>query len=132
MSSKPWEGMLATVGARRRDDSRPDALDVKRLRRPRPQDCRRPEREAAPHVRTRPGEDDHQDEQEARVPMNPYAYVPADDPLFGAVRIELDHEAGALDVRGDGLPPVEIRRAPHTVPESHVPIGTRDPEHLTP
>ncbi|WP_030299478.1 hypothetical protein [Streptomyces katrae] len=63
--------------------------------------------------------------------MNPYAYVPADDPLFGAVRIELDHEAGTLGVSGEGLPPVEIRRAPHTVPESHVPIGTRDPEHLT-
>lgn len=63
--------------------------------------------------------------------MNPYAHVPADDPLFGAVRIELDHEGGTLGVSGDGLPPVEIRRAPHTVPESHVPIGTRDPEHLT-
>ncbi|MGW7451081.1 hypothetical protein [Streptomyces sp. NPDC054787] len=63
--------------------------------------------------------------------MDPYAYVPADDPLFGAVRIELDHEAGTLRVSGDVLPPVEMRRAPHTVPESHVPIGTRDPEHLT-
>ncbi|MFD7555834.1 hypothetical protein ACFV9E_15025 [Streptomyces sp. NPDC059835] len=63
--------------------------------------------------------------------MNPYAYVPADDPLFGAVRIELDHEVGTLGVSGDGLPPVDIRRAPNTVPESHVPIGTRDPERLT-
>ncbi|MEW1639490.1 hypothetical protein AB0469_36220 [Streptomyces sp. NPDC093801] len=63
--------------------------------------------------------------------MNPYEYVPADDPLFGAVRIELDHEAGTLGVSGDGIPPVEIRRAPHTVPDDHVPIGTRDPERLT-
>ncbi|MFE2323872.1 hypothetical protein ACFXD5_08155 [Streptomyces sp. NPDC059385] len=63
--------------------------------------------------------------------MNPYAHVSADDPLFGAVRIELDHEAGTLGVSGDGLPTVEIRRAPHTVPESQVPIGTRDPEQLT-
>ncbi|MFG2976203.1 hypothetical protein ACGFYY_24885 [Streptomyces sp. NPDC048331] len=63
--------------------------------------------------------------------MDPYAYVPADDPLFGTVRIELDHEAGTLGVSGDGLPPVDIRRVPDTVPVSHVPIGTRDPEQLT-
>ncbi|MEV0580011.1 hypothetical protein [Streptomyces sp. NPDC050392] len=54
--------------------------------------------------------------------MNPCAYVPADDPLFGALRIELDHEAGTLGVSGDGLPPVEIRRARHAVPERHRPL----------
>jgi hypothetical protein len=32
---------------------------------------------------------------------------------------------------GCGLPPVEIRRTPGTVPQNHVPIGTRDPDHLT-
>ncbi|MFE2145459.1 hypothetical protein ACFXA3_27610 [Streptomyces sp. NPDC059456] len=63
--------------------------------------------------------------------MSAFVYVPADDPLFGAIRIELDHEAGTLGVSGHGLPPVEIRRAPGTSPVSHVPIGTRDPEHLT-
>jgi hypothetical protein len=63
--------------------------------------------------------------------MEPFVHTPADDPLFGAVAIELDHEAGTLGVSGGGLPPVEIRRAPGTVTESHVPIGTRDPERLT-
>lgn len=62
--------------------------------------------------------------------MEPFVYVPADDRLFGAVVIELDHEAGTLDVSGGGLPPVEIRRVPGTALESHVPIGTRDPDRL--
>jgi hypothetical protein len=63
--------------------------------------------------------------------MDPFAYAPADDPFFGEVGIELDHEAGTLDVTGGELPPVRIRRAPGTRPESHVPIGTRDPDELT-
>ncbi|MFF1272215.1 hypothetical protein ACFVZC_02105 [Streptomyces marokkonensis] len=63
--------------------------------------------------------------------MDPFVYVPADDPLFGAVGIELDHEAGTLGVSGGGLPTVEIRRAPGTPLETHVPIGTRDPGRLT-
>jgi hypothetical protein len=36
-----------------------------------------------------------------------------------------------LTVTGDGLPTAEVRRTPGTIPESHVPIGTRDPERLT-
>ncbi|MFJ4869488.1 hypothetical protein [Streptomyces sp. NPDC088757] len=63
--------------------------------------------------------------------MEPLVYVPADDPHFGAVAIELDHSAGTLAVRGAGLPTVEVRRAPGTTPDTHVPIGTRDPERLT-
>ncbi|MGW6568843.1 hypothetical protein [Streptomyces sp. NPDC054975] len=63
--------------------------------------------------------------------MDPFTYVPADDRLFGEVDIALDHEAGTLTVRGDGLPRVEIRRSAGTQTESHVPIGTRDPERLT-
>ncbi|MFG2894815.1 hypothetical protein [Streptomyces sp. NPDC048248] len=57
--------------------------------------------------------------------------MPADDSRFGAVVIALDHEAGTLTVSGDGLPTVEVCRAPGTTAESHVPIGTRDPERLT-
>jgi hypothetical protein len=65
------------------------------------------------------------------VPMESPVYVPADDSLFGDVVIALDHEAGTLTVTGDGLPTAEVRRTPGTIPESHVPIGTRDPERLT-
>ncbi|OEU90541.1 hypothetical protein DB35_05015 [Streptomyces abyssalis] len=63
--------------------------------------------------------------------MEPLVYGPADDSRFGPVVIALDHEAGTLTVSGDGLPTVEVRRAPGTTPESQVPIGTRDPERLT-
>lgn len=63
--------------------------------------------------------------------MEPFVYRPVDDPIFGAFGIELDHEAGTLVVNGGRLRPVEIRRAPGTALESHVPIGTRDPERLT-
>ncbi|KWT61014.1 hypothetical protein ADL21_16080 [Streptomyces albus subsp. albus] len=62
--------------------------------------------------------------------MHPFSYVSAEDALFGAVGIELDHEAGTLAVGGDGVPRTEIRRAAGTPLESHVPIGTRDPERL--
>ncbi|MFJ8077315.1 hypothetical protein ACIQ7Q_26140 [Streptomyces sp. NPDC096176] len=58
-------------------------------------------------------------------------HVPADDPLFGVVDSELDHEAGTLVVSGGALPRAEIRRTTGTPPQSHVPIGTRDPERLT-
>ncbi|MBT2440036.1 hypothetical protein J7E93_07855 [Streptomyces sp. ISL-36] len=63
--------------------------------------------------------------------MDPFVYVPADDPLFGAVDCALDHDAGTLVVSGGGLPRAEVRRAAGTTPESHVPIGTRDPGSLT-
>ncbi|WP_336322338.1 hypothetical protein [Streptomyces lavendofoliae] len=62
--------------------------------------------------------------------MEAFAYEPADDRLFGTVGIALDHEAGTLTVSGNGLPRVEIRRSAGTPTESHVPIGTRDPERL--
>ncbi|WP_411076131.1 hypothetical protein [Streptomyces sp. cmx-4-7] len=63
--------------------------------------------------------------------MEPLVHVTADDPRFGAVAVALDHVAGTLTVSGGELPTVEMRRAPGTSPESHVPIGTRDPERLT-
>ncbi|GHA85396.1 hypothetical protein ACIQRS_20445 [Streptomyces termitum] len=62
--------------------------------------------------------------------MEAYAYEPATDRLFGEIRIALDHEAGILTVDGDGVPCAEIRRSGDAPPESHVPIGTRDPERL--
>lgn len=63
--------------------------------------------------------------------MHPIAYMSADDPLFGAVGVDLDHEAGVLVVDGDGVPRTDVRRAAGTPLESHVPIGTRDPGRLT-
>ncbi|MFD6229446.1 hypothetical protein ACFWFZ_21630 [Streptomyces sp. NPDC060232] len=62
--------------------------------------------------------------------MEAYAYPPAEDPLFGTVTVELDHGAGTLVVDGDGVPRVEVRRVGDAAAESHVPIGTRDPERL--
>ncbi|MFB6861115.1 MULTISPECIES: hypothetical protein [Streptomyces] len=62
--------------------------------------------------------------------MESYAHPPAEDPLFGTVTVELDHEAGTLVVHGDGVPRAEVRRVGGAEAESHVPIGTRDPERL--
>ncbi|MET9569554.1 hypothetical protein ACFYNW_23815 [Streptomyces virginiae] len=62
--------------------------------------------------------------------MHAHSYPPADDPLFGTVTVELDHEAGTLAVHGEGIPRVEMRRTGAAAAESHVPIGTRDPERL--
>ncbi|MDT0454950.1 hypothetical protein RM550_04225 [Streptomyces sp. DSM 41527] len=63
--------------------------------------------------------------------MHQITYMPADDPLFGTVDVDLDHEAGVLVVVGDGVPRADVRRAAGTPLESHVPIGTRDPGRLT-
>lgn len=65
------------------------------------------------------------------MPTDPFVYAPAEDPLFGVIDIELDDERGTLSVSGGEVPPVEVRRAPDTPPETHVPIGTRDPARLT-
>ncbi|WP_149827063.1 hypothetical protein [Streptomyces tailanensis] len=62
--------------------------------------------------------------------MYSFTHVCADDPLFGSIGIELDHENGALVVDGGGLPRAEMTRAAGTPLESHVPIGTRDPQCL--
>ncbi|MFD9369833.1 hypothetical protein ACFWA6_19365 [Streptomyces sp. NPDC060020] len=65
--------------------------------------------------------------------MHPFSYVPAQDPLFGVVEVELDHEGGSLVVVVDGeeIVRVEVRRAAGAAVESHVPIGTRDPDRLS-
>ncbi|MEU2390877.1 hypothetical protein [Streptomyces sp. NPDC007369] len=59
-----------------------------------------------------------------------YAYVPADDPLFGTITVELDHAAGRLVVDGDAIPRVDVRRAAAAPVDAQVPIGTRAPEAL--
>ncbi|MFE1825140.1 hypothetical protein [Streptomyces yangpuensis] len=63
--------------------------------------------------------------------MESNAYPPAEDPQFGTITVELDHEAGTLVVDGDGVPRVEVRRAAEAEVADQVPIGTRDTEHLT-
>ncbi|MFB7178779.1 hypothetical protein ACFCYI_13860 [Streptomyces sp. NPDC056257] len=63
--------------------------------------------------------------------MHPFSYVPAQDPLFGVVEVELDHEGGSLVVDGEGIVRVEVRRAAGAAVESHVPIGARDPDRLS-
>ncbi|AIA02557.1 hypothetical protein ACFIN9_30980 [Streptomyces noursei] len=62
--------------------------------------------------------------------MDPFTYAPVEDPLFGAIAVDLDHEAGVLRVSGADLPRTEVRRAAGAALETHVPIGTRDPAHL--
>ncbi|MFB7172165.1 hypothetical protein ACFCYM_15235 [Streptomyces sp. NPDC056254] len=62
--------------------------------------------------------------------MESYEHPTAEDPHFGTVTVELDHEAGTLVVDGDGVPRVEVRRNGGAEPDSQVPIGTRAPEHL--
>ncbi|MFI9467274.1 hypothetical protein ACIHBQ_07330 [Streptomyces sp. NPDC052492] len=65
------------------------------------------------------------------MPTDPLVHAPAEDPFFGLIDIELDHERGTLSVSGGGVPLAELRRAPDTPLETHVPIGTRDPARLT-
>ncbi|MFJ8998005.1 hypothetical protein ACIRG8_06635 [Streptomyces sp. NPDC102359] len=62
---------------------------------------------------------------------DPFVHAPAEDPFFGVIDIELDHERGTLSVSGDGVPLAELRRAPDTPLETYVPIETRDPARLT-
>lgn len=63
--------------------------------------------------------------------MHSCPYEPADDPLFGAVTVALDHEAGRLVVDGDRIPRAKVRRAEGTTVAPQVPIGTRDPDRLS-
>uniref|UniRef100_A0AAU2K151 Uncharacterized protein n=1 Tax=Streptomyces sp. NBC_00049 TaxID=2903617 RepID=A0AAU2K151_9ACTN len=63
--------------------------------------------------------------------MHPFSYVPSQDPLFGVVDVELDHEGGRLVVDGEGISRVEVRRAAGAAVDSAVPIGTRDPDGLS-
>ncbi|MFJ8696239.1 hypothetical protein [Streptomyces roseolilacinus] len=52
---------------------------------------------------------------------------PAEDSLFGSVSVVLDIAAGVVDVHGDTVPRVVVRRAEGvTDVDDHVPVGTRD------
>lgn len=52
------------------------------------------------------------------------------DPLHGVVIVHTDIERGWVEVAGDGLPPVHLRRSDDAPVSQYVPIGTRDPAQL--
>lgn len=54
-----------------------------------------------------------------------------EDPLHGVVIVHTDIERGWVEVAGDGFPAVHLRRDGTAEVSHHVPIGTRDPAHLT-
>jgi hypothetical protein len=54
-----------------------------------------------------------------------------DDPLHGVVIVHTDIEHGWVEVAGDGFPAVHLRRSETAEVSAYVPIGTRDPAHLT-
>jgi hypothetical protein len=54
-----------------------------------------------------------------------------EDPLHGVVIVHTDIERGWIEVAGDGLPAVHLRRDEAAEVSRYVPIGTRDAAHLT-
>lgn len=54
-----------------------------------------------------------------------------EDPLHGVVIVHTDIEMGWIEVAGDGFPAVHLRRSERAEVSDYVPIGTRDPAHLT-
>jgi hypothetical protein len=54
-----------------------------------------------------------------------------EDPLHGVVIVHTDIERGWIEVAGDGFPAVHLRRTEAAEVSQYVPIGTRDPAHLT-
>jgi hypothetical protein len=54
-----------------------------------------------------------------------------EDPLHGVVIVHTDIERGWIEVAGDGFPAVHVRRSDDAEVSQFVPIGTRDPAHLT-
>ena len=54
-----------------------------------------------------------------------------EDPLHGVVIVHTDIERGWIEVAGDGFPVVHLRRTEDAEVSPYVPIGTRDPAHLT-
>ena len=54
-----------------------------------------------------------------------------EDPLHGVVIVHTDVERGRVEVAGDGFPAVHLRRSESAEVSGYVPIGTRDPAHLT-
>jgi hypothetical protein len=54
-----------------------------------------------------------------------------EDPLHGVVIVHTDVDKGWVEVAGDGFPAVHVRRSETAEVSRYVPIGTRDPAHLT-
>ncbi len=54
-----------------------------------------------------------------------------EDPLHGLVIVHTDIERGWVEVAGEGFPAVHLRRSEAAEVSRYVPIGTRDPAHLT-
>lgn len=54
-----------------------------------------------------------------------------EDALHGVVIVHTDIERGWIEVAGDGFPSVHLRRSETAEVSTYVPIGTRDPAHLT-
>jgi hypothetical protein len=54
-----------------------------------------------------------------------------EDPLHGVVIVHTDIDRGWIEVAGDGFPAVHLRRSDTAEVSQYVPIGTRDPAHLT-
>ncbi|MEV4925559.1 hypothetical protein [Streptomyces roseoverticillatus] len=56
---------------------------------------------------------------------------PVQDDRFGDITVLLNDEEGWVEVLGDAIPPAAVDRAPGAETENHVPIGTRNGDHLT-
>ncbi len=54
-----------------------------------------------------------------------------EDALHGVVIVHTDIERGWIEVAGDDFPSVHLRRSETAEVSTYVPIGTRDPAHLT-
>lgn len=53
------------------------------------------------------------------------------DVRFGLVIVNTDGDKGTIEIAGDSVPPVHVRRMPDGPVSPYVPIGTRRAEHLT-
>jgi hypothetical protein len=53
------------------------------------------------------------------------------DARFGLVIVHTDVDEGTIEIAGDTLPLVDLRRTADATVSSYVPIGTRRAEHLT-
>jgi hypothetical protein len=53
------------------------------------------------------------------------------DPRFGLVIVHTDVDKGTIEIAGDDIPLVHLRRSADAPVSPYVPIGTRHPEHLT-
>lgn len=56
--------------------------------------------------------------------------APIEDTRFGAITVRQDGQ-DRIEVDGEAIPRVTLRRAPATEADPQIAIGTRDPAHLT-